>query len=656
MKALKRAKERSLEEGRSLAEVVGDRWGSVGDLVESIGHSAAHAKAHLKRRGDGCFTCGEKGHLARDCPSGGPGPLSGGTNATGTNKRERSSVDEDEDIARARRRANGGGGQNVAGSTNDTRMRKPEGLRSEDKALLQSASRDANKFVDDGSFMKRFETGGGGAAGTGDGAGMGKQSERVGGDVSVEGKKTEPDFATQETGSDFAQTQRPQQPSRSTAGVAPVGGSSNMSAAAALRQRLMGKAGTGKQSEDSDTTGKHALPLVTEDGRAAPGAFGRATTLAGGVSSAEGAIRKVPKTTQRFDVDKKETEKVRYFRDDDDATLRDLVAAEKHGDPRKGNYDLNYADNISRDKRYKGHTTEKDRDEAYDDEYDNDAGLEAYESRDKKQSDAKRQEKARQRQVFEYEKSEKDLKKCGMCLGNDNKRDKHLHVAYGNSAYLMLPARGRLVPGHCVIAPIAHCDSSRNVDEGTWEEMRNFKKCLVLMFAKQGEECCFIETVCSGSGGSGGGGGLGARFAGSGGSSVAGNPKLPHTFVECVPLPRDVAESAPAYFKKAIDESESEWATHAGKRCLCTAPPKGLRQTIPTNFPYFHCEFGMKGGFAHVIDDTRAWRNDFGRDVLCGLLHLPPNAQKRALPPRVLKKEMEKFLDGWDVVDWTKQL
>jgi hypothetical protein len=72
-----------------------------------------------------------------------------------------------------------------------------------------------------------------------------------------------------------------------------------MSAAAALRQRLMGKAGTGKQSEDSDTTGKHALPLVTEDGRAAPGAFGRATTLAGGVSSAEGAIRKVPKTTQR---------------------------------------------------------------------------------------------------------------------------------------------------------------------------------------------------------------------------------------------------------------------------------------------------------------------------------------------------------------------
>ena len=325
LKALKRAKERSLEEGRSLAEVVGDRWGSVGDLVESIGHSAAHAKAHLKRRGDGCFTCGEKGHLARDCPSGGPGPFSGGTNATGTNKRERSSVDEDEDIARARRRANGGGGQNVAGSTNNTRMRKPEGtsprfpnpaslfahtiltlfwqkskgLRSEDKALLQSASRDANKFVDDGSFMKRFETGGGGAAGTGDGAGMGKQSERVRGDVSVEGTKTEPDFATQETGSDFAQTQRPQQPSRTTAGVAPVGGSSNVSAAAALRQRLMGKAGTGKQSEDSDTTGKHALPLVTEDGRAAPGAFGRATTLAGGVSSAEGAIRKVPKTTQR---------------------------------------------------------------------------------------------------------------------------------------------------------------------------------------------------------------------------------------------------------------------------------------------------------------------------------------------------------------------
>ena len=47
LKALRRAKERAAEEGRSLADVVGDRWGSVAQLVESIGDRAAPDKAHL---------------------------------------------------------------------------------------------------------------------------------------------------------------------------------------------------------------------------------------------------------------------------------------------------------------------------------------------------------------------------------------------------------------------------------------------------------------------------------------------------------------------------------------------------------------------------------------------------------------------------------
>jgi len=84
-----------------------------------------------------------------------------------------------------------------------------------------------------------------------------------------------------------------------------------------------------------------------------------------------------------------------------------------------------------------------------------------------------------------------------------------------------------------------------------------------------------------------------------------------HGFVECVPLPARVAGEAPMYFKKAIDESESEWSTHAGKRCLSTAPPKSLRSTIPENFPYFHAEFNMRGGFAHVVDDETRWNKKF---------------------------------------------
>ena len=50
LKALRRAKERAAEEGKSLSEVVSDRWGSVSDLVDSIGANAAHGRAHLRAR------------------------------------------------------------------------------------------------------------------------------------------------------------------------------------------------------------------------------------------------------------------------------------------------------------------------------------------------------------------------------------------------------------------------------------------------------------------------------------------------------------------------------------------------------------------------------------------------------------------------------
>ena len=42
------------------------------------------------------------------------------------------------------------------------------------------------------------------------------------------------------------------------------------------------------------------------------------------------------------------------------------------------------------------------------------------------------------------------------------------------------------MPGHCLIAPIAHVVSSRAADEDVWDEIRNFKKCLVRMFGAQG--------------------------------------------------------------------------------------------------------------------------------------------------------------------------
>ena len=56
--------------------------------------------------------------------------------------------------------------------------------------------------------------------------------------------------------------------------------------------------------------------------------------------------------------------------------------------------------------------------------------------------------------------------------------------------------------------------------------MCNFKKCLVMMFAKQGRDVVFLEMVM----------GLAKQSR--------------HCMVECIPLPLGIAKQAPLYFKK----------------------------------------------------------------------------------------------------------
>ncbi len=41
------------------------------------------------------------------------------------------------------------------------------------------------------------------------------------------------------------------------------------------------------------------------------------------------------------------------------------------------------------------------------------------------------------------------------------------------------------MPGHCLIVPSEHVASARQVDDHAWTELRNFKKCLLQMFAAQ---------------------------------------------------------------------------------------------------------------------------------------------------------------------------
>ncbi|CAN6336924.1 unnamed protein product [Urochloa humidicola] len=224
--------------------------------------------------------------------------------------------------------------------------------------------------------------------------------------------------------------------------------------------------------------------------------------------------------------------------------------------------------------------------------------------------------------------------RCFYCIENPS-RPKHLVVAIGNFTYLMLPQFEPVVPGHCVILPLQHDSATRTVDQNVWEEIRNFKKCLLKMFAQQDKDVVFMETVIS----------------------LARQQR--HCMIECVPVPSSVSNMAPMYFKKAIDEAEEEWAQHEMKKLITTTTSRNLRQAVPENFAYFHVEFGLDRGFVHVIDDENKFNAGFGLNVIRGMLGLPEvdmHRQRRSVPVDKQKQSVARFMKDWEPFNWTKQL
>lgn len=224
--------------------------------------------------------------------------------------------------------------------------------------------------------------------------------------------------------------------------------------------------------------------------------------------------------------------------------------------------------------------------------------------------------------------------RCMYCFENPS-RPKHLVVAIGNFSYLMLPQFEPVVPGHCIILPLQHESGTRTVDQNVWGEIRNFKKCLLKMFAQQDKDVLFMETVIS----------------------LARQRR--HCMIECIPVPCEVSSNAPMYFKKAIDEAEEEWTQHEMKKVIPTSASRNLRQVIPENFAYFHVEFGLDRGFVHVIDDESKFSAGFGLNVIRGMLQLPEEDMHRRRRHESMDNQRQavaSFMKDWEPFDWTKQL
>ncbi|KAI0239746.1 CWF19-like protein 2 [Lamellibrachia satsuma] len=133
--------------------------------------------------------------------------------------------------------------------------------------------------------------------------------------------------------------------------------------------------------------------------------------------------------------------------------------------------------------------------------------------------------------IYEHKKMAASLEKCSYCF---EKVPKHLIISIGKKVYLCLPNYRSMTEGHCLIVPMMHVSQATALDEDVWDEIQVFRKALMRMFEEENEDCVFMELCTK-------------------------LKKSPHMVIECVPMPREIGDMAPIYFKKALLESDKEW-------------------------------------------------------------------------------------------------
>ncbi|XP_062433500.1 CWF19-like protein 2 isoform X2 [Rhea pennata] len=305
-------------------------------------------------------------------------------------------------------------------------------------------------------------------------------------------------------------------------------------------------------------------------------------------------------------------ERVRYFQDDDHMSLKDLVKNEKM---------RTAEDQNTLFMRMASKLMEKTDREYYtlDDMFVSKAA--------KGERSGEEEERQRRKAIHEHQQLAASMEKCPYCF-DSSELSKHLIIAIGSKVYLSLPSSQSLTEGHCLIAPLQHHTAATLLDEDIWEEIQMFRKALVKMFEARELDCVFLETNMS----------MKKRY---------------HMVYECIPLPREVGDMAPIYFKKAIMESDEEWSMN---KKLIDLSSKDVRKSVPKGLPYFAVDFGLQGGFAHVIEDQHKFPHYFGKEIIGGMLDLEPRLWRKGIRQNFedQRKKVLQFAQWWKPYDFTK--
>ncbi|XP_053685739.1 CWF19-like protein 2 [Sabethes cyaneus] len=209
---------------------------------------------------------------------------------------------------------------------------------------------------------------------------------------------------------------------------------------------------------------------------------------------------------------------------------------------------------------------------------------------------------------------------CERCINSDQFLHEHV-ITMGKNVFLAVPSWKALQPKHCLVVPVVHCAALTHMDEDVHRELVDTCKALKRMFSAHKQEVVFFETV---------------RYIN----------RNPHTYVQCVPA--DDYEMAPFYFKKAILESETEWAMN---KKLHNIQGLEVRRTVPKGLPYFWVSFNLESGFAHVIEDQEAFPVTFASETIAGILELETRDWRNPGREHNPKQRAREFLQWWKEFD-----
>ena len=244
--------------------------------------------------------------------------------------------------------------------------------------------------------------------------------------------------------------------------------------------------------------------------------------------------------------------------------------------------------------------------------------------------------------ITAFQRTNRILDACPLCHHEDTNTPPLAPViSLATRTYLTLPTEPEVSPGGACIVPTQHRGNLLECDDDEWDEVRNFMKSLTRLYHDRGQEVLFYENAAH------------------------HPPGARHAAMQAVPLSRDAAATAPAFFREALLAAEGEWSQHCKIIDTLRRSREGgagklaFRRSLVKEMPYFHVWFELDGGMGHVVEDAGKWpRGDrFAREVLGGLVDADPAVVRRqgrwggGVDGRV-----EAFRKRWRKFDWTRVL